>query len=449
MVANKEIEKLEKSAVKLTVTVGKDDVRKEFDGLLNTYCKTAHIKGFRKGKVPAGILLQKYGESIRYETSMKIIEESLKELFEEIEERPIAYSTPELQDEAIVNEDEDFTFSVKYDVFPDIKLGEYKGLTVEEPEVKIGKKEIDEELEKIRDQNSVVMEKDKPAAKDDIVTVDYVELDENGQEIEGTRREDFVFTIGTGYNMYKIDDDLVGMKPGEEKEIKKSFPEDFEYQELAGSKKTIKVSLKVVKEKQLPALDDELAQDVNEKFETLKDLKDDIKKRLKESLEQRLRSIKIDSLIEQIVAKSEIEVPESMIAAELENSWKNFQMQSRMAEDQLLQLLSIQGKDKAALLEEWREDAEKSIRAQLVIGKLIEAEDIKVSDEDYEKELAVQAERSNMTLEQTKEYVENNRMEEYFRSDLLNRNLFDKLFELSEIKKGKKESFVDVMSKNN
>ncbi|ORC36565.1 trigger factor [Marispirochaeta aestuarii] len=448
MVANKEIEKLEKSAVKLTVTVAKEDVRKEFDGLVDKYCKTAHVKGFRKGKVPAGILLQKYGESIRYETSMKVIEESLKELFEEIEERPIAYSTPELQDEALVNEDEDFTFSVKYDVFPDITLGEYKGLTVEEPEVKVGKKEIDEELEKIRDQNSVVMEKEKPVEKDDIVTVDYVELDENGQEVEGTRREDFVFTVGSGYNMYKIDDDLVGMKTGEEKEIKKSFPEDFEYQELAGSEKTIKVSLKVVKEKQLPALDDELAQDVNEKFETLKDLKDDIKKRLESSLEQRLRSIKIDSLLEQIVEKSEIDVPESMVAAELENSWRNFQMQSRMSEDQLLQLLSIQGKDKAALLAEWRDDAEKSLKAQLVIGKLIEAEDIKVNDEDYEKELAEQAERSDMTLEQTREYVDNNNMEEYLRSDLLNRKLFDRLLEISEVKKGKKESYVDVMNRN-
>jgi len=448
MVANKEIEKLEKSAVKLTVTVAKEDVRKEFDGLVDKYCKTAHIKGFRKGKVPAGILLQKYGESIRYETSMKIIEESLKELFEEIDERPIAYSTPELQDEAMVNEDEDFTFSVKYDIFPDIKLGEYQGLSVEEPEVKIGKKEIDEELEKIRDQNSVVMEKEKPVAKDDIGTVDYAELDENGQEIEGTRREDFVFTVGTGYNMYKIDDDLIGMKPGEEKEIKKSFPEDFEYKELAGTEKTIKVSLKVVKEKQLPALDDELAQDVNEKFETLKDLKDDIKKRLESSLEQRLRSLKIDSLLEQIVEKSEIPVPDSMVAAELENSWRNFQMQSRMSEDQLLQLLSIQGKDKAALMAEWRDDAEKSLKAQLVIGKLIEAEDIKVDDEDYEKELAEQAERSDMSLEQTREYVENNNMEEYLRSDLLNRKLFDRLLELSEIKKGKKESYVDVMNRN-
>ncbi|WP_319561639.1 trigger factor [Marispirochaeta sp.] len=449
MVANKEIEKLEKSAVKLTVTVAKEDVRKEFDGLVDTYCKSAHIKGFRKGKVPAGILLQKFGDSIRYETSMKLIEESLKELFEEIEERPIAYSTPELQDEALVNEDEEFTFSVKYDVFPDITVGEYKGLTVEEPEVKIGKKEIDAELEKIRDQNSVVMEKEDPAAKDDIVTIDYVELDENGTEVEGTRREDFVFTVGSGYNLYKIDDELVGMKAGDEKEIKKSFPEDFEDKELAGSEKIIKATLKVVKDKQLPALDDELAQDVNEKFETLKDLKDDIKKRLESSLEQRLRSIKIDSLLEQIVSKSEIDVPESMIAAELENSWRNFQMQSRMPEEQLLQILAMQGKDKAALLSEWKDDAEKSLKAQLVIGKLIEAEDIKVSDEDYEKELAEQAERSDMTLEQTREYVENNKMEEYLRSDLLNRKLFDRLLELSEVKKGQKESYVDVMNKNN
>ena len=292
MVANKEIERLEKSAVKLTVTVEQDAVKKEFDKLVGKYCKTAHIKGFRKGKVPSAILLQKYGESIRYETSMKLIEESLKEIFDEIEERPLAYSTPELQDEAIIEEDAAYTYTVKYDVFPDVTVADYKGLTVEEPEVKIGKKEIDAELEKIQDQNSVVMEKDGGAAKNDIVTINYSELDENGSEIEGSKREDFVFTIGTGYNIYKFDEDIEGMKKDEEKIIEKTFPDDFETAEFAGTTKKIKVLVKVVKEKQLPALDDELAQDVNEKFETLKDLKDDIKKRLETSLEQRLRSIK-------------------------------------------------------------------------------------------------------------------------------------------------------------
>jgi trigger factor len=449
MVANKTIEKLENSAVKLTVTVAKEDVQKEFDQLVKTYCKSAQVKGFRKGKVPAPVLLQKYGESIRYETSMKVIEESLKELFDEIDERPLGYASPELQDDPLFTDDEDFTFAVTYDVFPEFTLGDYKGLSVEEPEVKVGKKEIDAELDKIRDQNSVVMEKESAAVKDDIVTIDYVEVDDEGNEQEATRRQDFVFTIGTGYNLYKIDDELIGLKKGDEKLIEKSFPEDFEMPDLAGTTRKIKVSVKAVKEKQLPELDDELAQDVNEKFETLKDLKADIKKRLEHDLEQRLRSIKIDSLMEQIVERSPIDIPESMVRAELDSSWRNFLAQSRMPEEQLLQILSAQGRTRDEIIAEWRPEAEKSIRTQLVMGKLIEAENIEVSDEDLEKELAEQAERSEMTLEQTREYVKANNMEEYLRSDLRNRKLFDALLGLSEIKKGKKESYVDVMNKNN
>ncbi len=449
MVANKEIERLEKSAVKLTVTVEKEAVKKEFNQLVNKYCKSAHIKGFRKGKVPAAILLQKYGESIRYETSMKLIEDSLKVLFDEIEEKPLAYSTPELQDEAIIEEDKEYTYAVKYDIFPDVKVGEYKGLTIEEPEVKIAKKDIDAELEKIQDQNSVVMEKDGAAAKNDIVTVDYCELDEEGNEVEGGKREDFVFTIGTGYNIYKFDDDIIGMKKDDEKVIEKSFPEDFENSELAGSSKKIKVLVKVVKEKQLPALDDELAQDVNEKFETLKDLKDDIKKRLNDSLDQRLRGLKIEALLDQIAEKTEVEIPESMVSAELDNSWRNFMMQSRMPEEQLLQILGMQGKGKEDLQNEWREDAVKSIKQQLIIGKLIEDEKIEVSDDDYEKEIAEQAERTGMSVEETKEYIKNQQMEEYLRSDLRNKILFDTLIGYSTVEKGKKQSYIDVMNKNN
>ena len=450
MVANKEIEKLENSAVKLTVTVAKEDVQKEFDKLVAKYCKSAQIKGFRKGKVPAPVLLQKYGDSIRYETSMQVIEESLKELFDEIDERPLGYAAPELQDEdPLFKDGEDFTFTVTYDVFPEVELGEYKGLTVEEPDVKVGKKEIDAELEKIRDQNAVVMEKETAAAQDDIVTIDYVELDDDGNEKEDTRRQDFVFTIGTGYNLYKIDDELTGLKKGDEKIIEKSFPEDFEVADLAGSDRKLKVAVKAVKEKQLPELDDELAQDVSEKFETLKDLKDDIKKRLEGDLEQRLRSIKIDGLLDQIREKSPVTIPESMIKAELENNWRNFMMQSRMPEEQLLQILGAQDRTKDQIMDEWRPEALKSLHTQLVMGKLMDAENIEVSDEDLEKELAEQAERASMTLEQTKEYMQNNNMEEYLRSDIRNRKLFDALLAASTVKKGKKESFVDVMNKNN
>ncbi len=452
MVTQKDVKNLEKSSVKLTVTVDGAEARKKYDELLKKYAKTAHIRGFRKGKVPVAILEQKYGDGIRQEAAIEIIDTGLQEAIEDIDQKPLPYSQPRLDNEDSIDLelDKDFTFSVIYDVYPEIEVGEYKGLEIEAPDVKVTKKDETRELAKIQDQNSMVVEKEAGGVeKDDIITIDYVELDEEGNEKDGTSRDDFVFTVGTGYNIFKIDDDVIGMQKDEEKTIEKDFPEDFEHEEYAGKKVRLKVKVRAIKQKDIPALDDELAQDVSDKYKNLDDLKKDLRSQLESSLENKLREVKIEKLFDQIIETSSIDLPESMIDAELENSWRNFINQSRISEEQVLQILEMQGKKKEDMIEEWRPNAERSLKFQILVEKIREKEGIEADENEAYEELKKQAERSGQDYETIKEQYEKNNLIEYVKTDVKNRKLFDFMLEQSKIKKGKKLDYLDFVENNN
>jgi trigger factor len=451
LVLNKEIERQENSAVKLTVTVGKDAAKNEYDSLIKKYCKSVRLKGFRKGKVPPSVLEQKFGESLRQEAALNLLDGSLKEAIDGLDEQPLPYEHPSLVDEEKIELDleNDFTYAVTYDVFPEFEVAEYKGLTIEEPVVTVGKEDIERELEQYREQNAVVADKtDDVVAEGNIVTVDYVELDENEEEIEGTERQDFTFTVGTGYNLYKFDENVTGMNLDETKIIDKEFPEDYEYSDYAGKKVKLRVTVTAVKERLLPDLDDELAQDISDSYETLDDLKKDIKERLSTTVEQRIREMKIESILDQVAEKTEITLPESMITAETESRWRNFLAQSRMTEEQIEQVLAGQDRSKEKMLEEWRPSIMESLKRQLIIGKMLDAEKIEVDDEEFEAELKKQSERSQSGIDEIREYVEKNNMREMIVSDIRRDKLFDTLFEESTIKKGKKMKYLDLANGN-
>ncbi len=449
MIASKEVKPLENSSVELTVTVAKDEAQKEYDELVSKYSKTLAVRGFRKGKVPVSVLIQKFGDSLLSEASANIIENSLQEALGDVEQKPLAYAIPELKGEPSLELGKDFSFTVTYDTFPDIELGEYKGLEVTIPEVKITKKDEERELEGIRDQNAIVVPKEEGTVEqEDIVTVNYVELDEKGEEKPGTSRQDFVFTVGSGYNLYRFDDDVVGMKPNEEKVIEKEFDADYEYEELRGKKVSIKVTVTAIKRKQLPELDDDLAQDISEKYKTLQDLKDDIKKRLQDDLDARLRSAKIDGIMDQVIESSKIDLPKAMVDAELELSWDNFVAQSRLDESRVLQLLTSQGRSKEALLEEWKPASVKSIKSRLIINEIAEKEKLEASDEDVEKELEHQAELRSSTVDEVRELFEKNNSMEYLKRDVTDRKVFDLMLADAKISKGEKSTYVDLVNKN-
>lgn len=449
MVKEKKVERLENASVRLSITVGKERLKEEYDTLLKKYAKTAQIKGFRVGHVPPNVLERKFGESIQFEASQQVVEESLRSVFEEIEEKPLPYSQPTLDGELEFDLEKDLSYAVVYDVFPTIELGEYKGLQIEVPQVSVTKEDEERELKALQEQNAIVIDKEEGAVEaGNIVTVDYSEIDDEGNELEETKREDFVFTQGSGYNVYKIDDEILGMEADAEKDVEKSYPEDFEDSDLAGTTKRLRIKVKAIKERQIPDADDDLAQDVSEEYETLDDLKKNIRSRLDRTLETRVRERKVNALVEKIVEGATIEVPESMVQAELENSWNNFVQQFRATEEQVLGLLQGQGRTKEALQEEWREGAITRIRGQLAVQKMLELEKIDATDEEVDAELDRQAESGGASKEQVKQYYESQNMMDYLKREVRERKLFDAVLEETKTKKGEKLAFVDLVGRN-
>jgi trigger factor len=451
VVHEKEIQHLdETSQVKLRVTVKKEDVKAEYDKLLKEYAKNAHIDGFRKGKVPPSVLERKFGESIRFEAGQNVMEAALTEVFAEIEEKPLATSIPKLEDGSDVKPefDRDFQFTVTYDVYPKIQLGPYRGLEVEQPVVRITEEDEKRELEALVEQNSFIVEKDGEAAEGDIATVNYWEVNEEGEEVPQSRRSDYTFTIGKGQTIFDFDSDVIGMKKGEIRTFTKSFPSDYKIPELAGTTKRISVELLTLKEKKRPELNDELAQDISEKYKTLADLKQDIRKRLEETAQNRVRALTIERLMDKVLEQSSLVVPPSMLQAELEHTWQHFLERNRMDENIVLNILKAQGKSKEDLFQEWKPQAEKSLKVRLLIEEMMKKEQIEATEEEVDALIKEQAANVSMQPEELRAYYEKNGYLESIKHDIKEKKLFDAILADTKIVQGAEVKFVDIFQGN-
>ncbi len=438
----------EKSQAELTVKIKNSDVDTRYQDLLKKYSKELQIPGFRKGKAPASVLEKKYGEAIRGDLAGDLIEESLKEIFDSLDdsEKPLQYMYPELQGKPELKLGQDFEFTVLYDVFPKIDIKRKEGFEIEIPQVSISDADMQDELKKVQERNALVSscKEGTKAEKDHIATINYSELDDDGKTIDGTRREDFVFTIGTKQNIFELDDDILGMKVGETKEVSKEFPKDHGNPELAGKTKKIQVELKELKSRDLPAIDDDLAQDVSEKYKTLDDLKADIKKNLQNSIDTKIKKLKEKAVIDQILAETTIDLPESMVQAELETRWMMMANQFRMSPEELDKLFAKQpGGDKESLFKSWREDSEKNLKASLVVEILTKDSNIEVSADEIEAAYKKIADEHNITVEEVKKHYADQRQESYFTEGVKQEKLFDSIYEKSKISNGRKMSLTE------
>lgn len=444
----KNFEKLEKSQVKLTLTIPQSELEIAYQETLAKYAKTIQIPGFRKGKVPVKVLESKYGEALKGDVAGDLMEKALGDTFESANEfeRPLPYAQPKMDEAPDFDLTKDLTFSVTYDVFPEVKLGTVDGFKIEVPQVSIGDAELKEELEAIRERNAIVVDcaDDAKAQKDHIATVNYSELDADKNVIAGTEREDFVFTIGTGQNIFKFDDEIIGMKKGDTKDFTKKFPKDFEDADLAGTSKNLRVSLTALKSRDLPELDDELAQDVSEKYKTLDDLKKDITKNMELALENKLKEIKTNSLLEHIVEQNSFELPESMIQAELESQWRMMAQQFRTDVVQLEKIFTSSGQTKESMLEEFRPDSEKRLKSRVIVELLLKDREITVTPEDVEAEFAKIAEGAGISVEEVQKHYADPRNKEYLIDDIKEQRLYVQLLEKCTITKGAKTAFADL-----
>jgi len=448
----KEIEKLEKSAVKLTVTIAKKDVEDNYKETLAKYVKQVQIPGFRKGHVPSSVLERKYGEQIKMEAASDLIDKSLNEIFadeSEKENRPLPYAQPSMDTMPEMDTSKDFSYTVTYDVFPTVSVKDFSGITVKEPQVTVGDKEVEEELKGIQERNAVVMDKkdDEPAAKDNIVTISIVEKDENGKEIASTKRDGFVFTLGTAENVYKIDDDIIGMKKNETKEITKKYAKTESDKELAGKTKVYSVTLTQVKVRNLPAIDDELAQDVNEKFKTLADLKADILKNLNTAKDRKVNEIKTNDLLSQLVEKNKFDIPASMLKAELDGRWQMMAQQFQTTPEDLEKMVTASGQKKEDMLAQWTGDAEKMLKSRIIVDSLIRERNISVTPEEIEESYKTIADSNGISVEDVKKHYADARSKEYLIDDTKEQKLYKELFAQVKVSKGDKVAFAELFNR--
>ncbi len=451
MNVTKQVSKLENSAVKLTATIAKDDVVNGYNENLKKYAKNISLPGFRKGHVPVKVLEQKYGDSLKQEVLIDLVDQSLNQIFAEEESkdiRPLPYSQPRLENDKVpeFSTEKDLTFTVIYDVFPTVEVKEFSKIEVKEPQVSVTDKDVEEELKAIQERNAMVIDKKDgdPVEKDNIVTIDYSELNDDGSMVEGSKREGFVFTVGTGENIYKIDDEIIGMKKDETKEITKTYAKDDKDEELAGKTKKISVTVKAIKVRNLPALDDDLAQDVNEKYKTIDDLRKDITRGLEAAKTRKVNELKSQSLIEQLVEKNPVVVPQSMINAEMENRFRMMAKQFQTTPQQLEKMIEASGQKKEDMLKQWTGDAEKMLKSRLIVEQLLQDKNITVTPEEVEAEYAKMAEDAGTTVDAIKEQYKDPRYKEYIIDDLKERKLFEDLYKQVKVSKGDKMEFADL-----
>ena len=439
-----DIKKLENSSVELTLTLSAATIEEDYSKTIKDYAKKLTLKGFRPGKAPVALVESKYGDAIREEVTFRLMEKNLTDSYKDLDakQRPLPYSTPELQNEDALlpfKPNTDVTYSVIYDVVPEVKLPEYKGLEIEYEARKVTDAEVKEEIERLRQQNAMVITKNGPVAEGDIVTLDYAELDAEGKDIASTKRDDFTFTVGSSYNFYQLDKDIVGMKKGDETVIEKTYGDDSGMgTDYLGKTVKIRVAIKEVKVKEVPELDDDFAQDVKDEYKTVDDLLKATRKNLEDAAENENKAAKLDAVVKALLEKTEIAVPKSMIEAQLESDWQNFISRFGMSEEDVMKIMGAQGGSKDQFLESRRADTVQNIKGQLIIEQVKEEQNYQVSEEELAEELKNYGEnitKDSPNYESMKIYAEDDVKYRKARDFLLENNKFKAAKPKKETKK--------------
>lgn len=392
----------EKNMVKLVI----ETTAEEFEAGLNTaYNKNKNkisVPGFRKGKAPRKMIEKLYGKEIFFEDAANaIIPDAYAKAAMECELEIV--SQPKI-DVVQLEAGKEFIFSAEVAVKPEVELGTYKGVEVAKTDVSVTDEDVDAEIKKVQEQNSRTVTVEDRAVKDgDIAVIDF-EGFVDGVAFEGGKGENYPLTIGSHSFIDNFEEQLVGMNVGDEKEINVTFPEEYHAEALKGKPATFKVAVKELKEKQLPELDDDFAQDVSD-FDTLAEYKEDLKKKLTERKEAEAKSKKETEVIDKIVESSKMDIPQAMIDTQVTRMAEDFAQRLQQQGLSIEQYFQYTGLTADAILAQMKPEAEKRIKNSLVLEAIAKAENIEVADEEFEGELKKMADMYKMELDKIKDFM--------------------------------------------
>ena len=412
---NAKVEKLENSQVKIEITIEAEKFEEAMQKAFFRNAKHFAVPGFRKGKAPRNIVEKHYGESILYEEAFNI---AAPDVYDEVikENNIEAVASPEI-DITQIGSGKDLVFTAVVTVKPEMKLGKYKGLKVAKKDYPVTDKEIDEHIKEMAEKNARIVSADKrhKLKKGDTAVIDF-EGFVDGVAFEGGKAEGHSLEICSGAFIPGFEDQLVGMKIEEEKEIEVTFPEEYFSQELAGKPATFKVKLNEIKMKELPEIDDEFAKDVSE-FDTLAELKEDVKEHIQEENEKRAKFEEEEEAIKAVVDKTEVEIPRVMVDNEIDGYIKDLETRLSYQGLKLDMYLDMMGKNILDVRKEYEEKAENNVRTRLVLEEIFKVEELEVKEEDVNEKLAEFAKSYGRDAD---EFVKNatEQMKEYVKEEL-------------------------------
>lgn len=397
-----QVEKLEKNMVKLTIEASAEEFNAAIEKAYQKNKGKMQIQGFRKGHAPRQIIEKMYGVGVFYEDAANEIiptayEEAAKESGLEI------VSQPEI-DVTQIEKGKSFIFTATVAVKPEVTLGDYKGIEVEKTEIEVSEDEVNAELDKVREQNSRTINVEDRAVEDGDMTVIDFEGFCDGVAFEGGKGTDYPLTIGSHSFIEGFEEQLVGKNIGEECEINVTFPEEYQAKELAGKAAMFKVTVKEIKVKELPELNDDFAKDTSE-FDTLDAYKEDLKKSVADRKEKAAKTAKEDTIVNKIIENATMEIPDAMIDTQVKQMANEFAQRIQAQGLTVEQYFQFTGMDTAKFLENLKPQAIKRIQSRLVLEAIVKAENIEVSEEEVSKEIEDMAKAYNMEADKIREMI--------------------------------------------
>ena len=427
---NCKLEKTENAnEVKFEITV---EAAKFEDAMKKVYFKSAkyfNIPGFRKGKAPMQIVEKYYGPEIFYEDAFnEVAQEALEEAVEE--NKLDVVSRPEV-DVKQMEKGKDLIFTVVMQTKPEAEVSKYKGIEIKKVEYNVTDEDIEHELHHMQEHNSrLISVEDRAVESGDTTTIDF-EGSVDGVPFEGGKAENYDLEIGSNTFIPGFEDQIIGMKIDEEKDVKVKFPEEYFSKELAGKDAVFKVKLHEIKKKELPELDDEFAKDVSE-FDTLKDLKADIKAKKEKQNEEKAKYETQDAVIKALCEKTKVEIPSGMVEMEVENMLKDFEQRLAYQGLNLEQYFKMMGKTEEEVKKEYEPQAIEGIKSRLALEAVIKAEKIEATDKEVEDKMKEMA--KNYGKENDEEFLKNENVKNYIKQGLESEKAIDFLVKNAKIK---------------
>lgn len=397
----KSCEKLEKSMVALTVEVSAEDFEAAVEKAYRKQRGSIRVPGFRPGKAPRKIIENMYGKGVFYEEAVnEALPDAYSAAVKEQELEVVGYPEVELLS---VNQ-EGFSFKATVAVYPEVTLGQYKGVEAPKAEVSVSDEDVENRIKEMADRNSrMVSVDDRAVIKGDVANIDF-EGFLNGEPFDGGKSDDFDLEIGSGQFVPGFEDQVIGMSISEEKDIDITFPEDY-HADLAGKAVVFHVKVNAIKVKEVPALDDEFAKDVSE-FDTLEELKKDVREKMLSEREEGAKRAFEDAAMTKVAEGIQADIPDAMIDEQARRFVENFRMQLQSQGVPYEQYMKMTGMEEEKLLADAKAPAVGQVRMDLAIAAIVKAEGIEASDEDVEAEYAKMAGQYGMSAEDVKKYLD-------------------------------------------